>query len=73
MIRTEQQRQIVNNTIILLDIQDVMEVTGWGEEVTRKKFAYDKEFPAIKIEKKYQVELGALKEYLSKRRTNEEN
>ena len=48
-----------------------MEVTGWCEEVTRKKFAYDKEFPAIKIGKKYQVELGAFKEYLSKRRINE--
>ena len=50
-----------------------MEITGWCEEVTRRTFTYNKDFPAIKIGKKYQVELSAFKEYLSRRRTNEED
>lgn len=49
-----------------------MDITGWCENVVRHTFAYDENFPAIKKGKKYQVELGAFKEYLSKRRTNKQ-
>lgn len=51
-------------------MKDVMEITGWSDNVVRRIFAYDKDMPAIKIGKRYQVELGALKQYLSTRRTN---
>lgn len=67
---TKEQKEIVKKELIMLDINDVMEVTGWGECVVKKTFAYDKEFPAIKKGKKYQVELNSLKEYLKKRRCN---
>lgn len=69
---TKEQKEIVSRELILLDIDDVIEITGWCENVVRKTFAYAKDFPAIKKGKKYQVELSAFKEYLNKRRTNEE-
>lgn len=69
---TNEQREIITKELIFLDMNDVMELTGWCENVVRKMFAYDKEFPAIKKGKKYQVELTSFKEYLSKRRTNKE-
>lgn len=69
---TKEQKEIVSRELILLDIDDVIEITGWCENVVRKTFAYSKDFPAIKKGKKYQVELSAFKEYLNKRRTNEE-
>lgn len=67
---TKEQKQIATTELIMLDMKDVQELTGWCENVVRNTFAYDKYFPAIKKGKKYQVELGAFKEYLSKRRTN---
>jgi len=68
---TKEQKLILEKELILLDMSDVMNITGWCENVVRKIFAYDKDFPAIKKGKKYQVELNALKEYLKQRRTNE--
>ena len=67
---TEKQKEIVSKELIMLDMEDIMQLTGWCENVVRKMFAYDIEFPAIKKEKKYQVELSSFKEYLKKRRTN---
>lgn len=68
---TQQQRNnIIDNTIILLDMNDVMKITGWCENVVKDTFAHDAEFPAIKKGKKNQVELGALKKYLSVKRCN---
>lgn len=67
---TKEQKEFVKRELILLDIQDVTELTGWSEGVVRRTFAYDNEFPSIKKGKKYQVELNSLKEYLSKKRTN---
>lgn len=69
---TKEQRQIATAELIMLDMNDVMDITGWCENVVRNTFAYDENFPAIKKGKKYQVELGAFKEYLSKRRTNKQ-
>lgn len=69
---TKEQKQIANTELIMLDMNDVMDITGWCENVVRNTFAYDENFPAIKKGKKYQVELGAFKEYLSKRRTNKQ-
>lgn len=69
---TKEQRQIAITELIMLDMNDVMDITGWCENVVRNTFAYDENFPAIKKGKKYQVELGAFKEYLSKRRTNKQ-
>lgn len=67
---TKEQKQIATQELIMLDMSDVQEMTGWCENVVRNTFAYDENFPAIKKGKRYQVELGAFKEYLRKRRTN---
>lgn len=67
---TKEQKEIVKKEIILLDKEDVMELTGWCENVVDRTFAHDVEFPAIKKGKKCQVELGAFKKYLSQRRKN---
>jgi len=69
---TEKQKEIVAKELIMLDIKDIMELTGWCENVVRRMFAYDKAFPAIKKGKQYQVELNSFKNYLAKRRTNNE-
>ena len=67
---TKEQKEIVKKEIILLDAEDVMEVTGWSINVVKYTFAHDEDFPTIKKGKKNQVELEALKKYLGKRRTN---
>lgn len=67
---TVEQKKIAQKDIILLDMGEVMEITGWCKKVVRNLFAYDEDFPAIKKGKKYQVELEAFKQYLSKRRVN---
>lgn len=60
--------EIVKEQIILLDKNDVKNLTGWGQNVIDYIFKNDMDFPAIKIGKKYQVELNAFKEYLRIRR-----
>ena len=70
---TIEQKKIAQKEIILLDKRDVMELTGWCEKVVGNIFAYDKDFPAIKIGKKYQVELNAFKMYLCNRRVKKED
>lgn len=67
---TKEQKAIATKEIILLDIEDVMELTGWSKNVVKNTFAHDEDFPAIKKGKKNQVELEALKKYLGKRRIN---
>lgn len=69
---TKEQKDIVSRELILLNIDEVEEVTGWCKQVVRNTFAYDKDFPAIKKGKEYQVELSALREYLSTRRNNKD-
>ena len=65
---TKEQNETAKKEFILLDIKDVMQLTGWSENIVRNLFAYNKDFPAIKIGKKYQVELSSLKNYLGERR-----
>ena len=48
---TVEQKKIAHKDIILLDMGEVMEITGWCEKVVRNLFAYDEDFPAIKIGK----------------------
>ncbi len=62
------KQEVITSQLILLNKEEVKEITGWGDNVVDRLFAYDKEFPAIKKGKIYQVELTAFKEYLSKRR-----
>lgn len=69
---TKEQREIVSRELILLNIDEVAEITGWCKQVVRNTFAYDKEFPSIKKGKEYQVELVALKTYLSTKRNNKQ-
>ena len=45
---TKEQRQIAATNLIMLDMADVQELTGWCENVVRNTFAYDMNFPAIK-------------------------
>lgn len=54
-------------------MKDVMQYTEWSDNIVRRLFSNDKDFPAIKIGKKYQVELNAFKQYLSTRRTSTKN
>lgn len=67
---TNEQKQFVSKEVVMLNIDDVVEITGWSKQVVRNTFAYDKDFPAIKKGKSYQVEASALKNYLSQRRNN---
>ncbi|MCI8362220.1 MAG: hypothetical protein HFJ41_03675 [Clostridia bacterium] len=67
---TEKQKAVVENELILLNINDVAELTGWCTKIVRDIFTQDAEFPTIKKGKEYQVEYSAFKNYLSKRRTN---
>ena len=60
--------QVFDNLLVLLDIDDVCKITGWCKNTVRNLFAYESEFPAIKIGKRYLVELDAFKKYLSVRR-----
>ena len=68
----KKQMQIVLKEITLLDKKAVESITGWGENTVNYIFAKDMEFPAIKIGKKYQVEVSALKQYLQKRRVKDD-
>ena len=45
---TKEQKEIVSRELILLNIEEVAEVTGWCKQVVRNTFASDKDFPAIK-------------------------
>ena len=65
---TKSLEKIVKEEIILLEKKDLKKITGWGQNVVDYIFKNDEDFPAIKIGKKYQVELSALKKYLSCRR-----
>ena len=65
----DSKKEKCEDKIILLDKEDVKELTGWGTNTIDSVFALDENFPAIKIGKKYQVELSALKNYFSTRRT----
>lgn len=67
---TKNQSIILEKELILLNIKDVVKITGWSARVVRNMFANDEDFPAIKKGKEYQVEYSALKNYLLKRRTN---
>ncbi len=60
----KEQKKIVQDTIILLDKKDIKEITGWGENTINKIFSNDDSFPAMKIGKKYQIERGALLNYM---------
>lgn len=69
---TEKQKETVSKELILLNIDDVVEITGWCKQTVRNTFAYDEDFPAIKKGKEYQVEATALKNYFSERRDNKD-
>lgn len=64
------QKEIVERELILLDKEEIIRITGWSSGVVNRLFAHDKDFPAIKIGKKCQVELSAFKKYLGTRRTS---
>ena len=66
----KEQMEILNKKVILLDKKDIKELTGWGENTINNLFAYDTSFPAIRIWKKYQIEVEAFLEYLRKGRNN---
>ena len=57
--------EIAKNSLNLLTIKDVVEISGWSEETVRKMFRKD-DFPAITYGKCKMVVADALKEYLSR-------
>lgn len=63
---------LLNQKVILLDKKDIKELTGWGENTVNDLFAHDTSFPAIRIGKKYQIEVEAFLEYLRKGRENKD-
>jgi len=67
---TDSQKKVVENELILLNIKNLIDITGWSEATVRKMFKHEDDFPAIKKGKEYQVEYSAFKNYLSKRRIN---
>ena len=67
---TQEQREIAQKTIVLLDIDEISNLTGWCASKVRELCTQDKDFPVIKVGKSYQVELTAFKEYLTKKGTN---
>lgn len=64
---SEEKIQEMKQDLNLLDIEDVMKLTGWGETTVREIMT-DEDFPTLKIGKKNQVSFEALKEYLRYRR-----
>lgn len=69
-MNTNKEKELIGKEIVLLNIEDVKQLTGWSEAIVRRTFKNDNDFPAIKKGKEYQVEYSALKNYFSKRRTN---
>lgn len=65
---SDEKIQLMKEELGLLDMENVMEITGWGESTLEKIMASDKNFPVIKIGRKNQVRFEALKEYLNCRR-----
>lgn len=66
---TSEQKKIVEKEIILLNIKDIVEITGWCEATVRKMFVSN-DFPAIKNGKEYKVEMYAFRNYLRSSREN---
>lgn len=64
--------QIAKFEIILLDMSYVQELTGWCKVTVNKLFRENKQFPALFIGNKYQVELHALIEFLHTRNVKTE-
>lgn len=68
---SEEEIKKMQKELRLLDVNDVMSITGWGESTVRSRME-DIDFPTIKIGKKNQVSFDALKEYLQHRRITRE-
>lgn len=67
---TQEQREIAQKEIVLLDIEEISNLTGWCPSKVRELCAHDKAFPVIKIGKRYQVELSSFKDFLKNKRIN---
>ena len=61
---TQEQREIAQKEIVLLDIDEISNLTGWCPSKVRELCTQDINFPVMKIGKSYQVELTTFKEYL---------
>ena len=69
--RTKELKEM-KRALGLLNVDEVMFVTGWGDTTVRK-IMDDEEFPALKIGKENQVSFQALREYVSTRRIKRGN
>lgn len=63
----DEKLKAMKDELSLLDIEEIMFVTGWGETTVREVME-EKDFPTLKIGKKNQVAFDALKEYVKHRR-----
>ena len=66
----EEKIEIAKRKLMILNMDDVIEITGWSKGVVSKLFAHDEDFKAIKIAKPNQILLDSLKDYLSVRRVS---
>ncbi len=58
-----EQKNILYNSIILLNVKDIHELTGWCETTIRNLCKNDETFPVKKIGEGYQIELQAFKDW----------
>ena len=65
---SKEKLELLKEELGLLNVEEVMEITGWGESKLNEIMATDKDFPVIKIGRRNQVRFDALKEYLNHRR-----
>lgn len=70
-MKEDERKQKIEESLILLDTEEMAKYIGCTSEKIREIISRDKEFPAIRFGKGYKVLLSALVEYLSKRRIKE--
>lgn len=70
-VMTESMRtQYISSEVRFYTVQDMMEMSGWSENVVHKLFN-DPEFPAADFGRARIVEAHALIDYFSRRRTKD--
>lgn len=67
---TQEQRELAQKEIVLLDIEEISNLTGWCPSKVRELCTQDEKFPVMKVGKSYQVELTSFKKYLINKGTN---
>lgn len=64
----KEKLEALKEELNLLNIEEIMKITGWGKTTIKEIMKTDKDFPVLKIGKHNQVSFEALKEYVKHRR-----